>query len=126
MFLFEGINDIKAHSGVTVDDLTAGYRADHRPGARGGTCVVGATVLPVQGLVGVRSAGEAVRQGVNEWIRHSGALDAVADFDQILRSPYNPQRLLPIFDGGDHLHPNDKGMQAMADSVDLTALRCAR
>ncbi|MFI8789842.1 hypothetical protein [Streptomyces sp. NPDC055105] len=30
----------------------------------------------------------------------------------------------PFFDGGDHLHPNSKGMQAMADSVnvqDLTA-----
>ncbi|MFE4577693.1 SGNH/GDSL hydrolase family protein, partial [Streptomyces chartreusis] len=23
-----------------------------------------------------------------------------------------------------HIHPNDKGMQAMADAVDLTALDC--
>jgi hypothetical protein len=33
--------------------------------------------------------------------------------------------MLPSFDGGDHLHPGDKGMQAMADAVDLTALDCA-
>ena len=56
--------------------------------------------------------------------RTSGAVDAVADFDKVLRSPYNPQRLLPTFDGGDHLHPNDKGMQAMADSIDLGDLEC--
>ena len=31
---------------------------------------------------------------------------------------------LPVFDGGDRLHPNDEGMQAMADAVDLKALDC--
>jgi len=63
-----------------------------------------------------------VRQGVNDWIRNSGALDAVTDFDRITRNPYDPQLILPFFDGGDHLHPNDKGMQAMADAVDLGSL----
>ncbi len=72
------------------------------------------------------AAGEAVRQGVNDWIRHSGVFDAVVDFDRITRSPYDPQALLPFFDSGDHIHPNDKGMQAMADAVDLAALRCDR
>ncbi|KUO15054.1 hypothetical protein AQJ91_43400 [Streptomyces dysideae] len=53
----------------------------------------------------------------------------------VLGRPANPVRveggrcssasILPVFDGGDHLHPNDRGMQAMADAVDLTALDCA-
>ncbi|MEU7656044.1 SGNH/GDSL hydrolase family protein [Micromonospora taraxaci] len=122
--VYEGINDIKAHTGVTVDDLTAGYRqlADRAHAA--GRCVVGATVTAYKGWPEYDAAGEAVRQGVNDWIRHSGVFDAVVDFDRITRSPYDPQALLPFFDSGDHIHPNDKGMQAMADAVDLAALRC--
>ncbi|GGT80359.1 hypothetical protein P6B95_09320 [Streptomyces atratus] len=33
--------------------------------------------------------------------------------------------LLPFFDNGDHLHPNDKGMQAVVDAVDLKSVDCA-
>ncbi|MFF3057138.1 SGNH/GDSL hydrolase family protein [Streptomyces sp. NPDC057909] len=122
--LFEGINDIKSHSGVTAASLTAGYRRIIDRAHAAGKCVVGATVLPYQGWSEWDPQGDAVRMEVNEWIRSSGAVDAVADFDKVLRSPYNPQRLLPTFDGGDHLHPNDKGMQAMADSIDLGDLEC--
>lgn len=91
-----------------------------------GKCVVGATLMAYKGWPEYDPAGEAVRQGVNDWIRHSGVFDAVVDFDKITRSPYDPQTLLPLFDSGDHLHPNDMGMQAMADAVDLAALRCDR
>ncbi|MFJ9030618.1 SGNH/GDSL hydrolase family protein [Streptomyces sp. NPDC102274] len=126
VFLFEGINDIKAHTGVTVDDLIAGYRQIIDRVHAAGKCVVGATVMPFKGWSEYDAEGEAVRQGVNDWIRNSGAFDAVTDFDRITRSSYDHQRILPFFDGGDHLHPNDKGMQAMADAVDLSALSCAR
>jgi lysophospholipase L1-like esterase len=126
VFLFEGINDIKAHSGVTVDDMIAGYREIADRAHAAGKCVVGATVMPFKGWYEYDAAAEAVRQGVNDWIRNSGALDAVTDFDRITRSPYDPEVLLPFFDGGDHLHPNDKGMQAMADAVDLASLECDR
>ncbi|MFJ8005049.1 SGNH/GDSL hydrolase family protein [Streptomyces fagopyri] len=122
VFLFEGINDIKAHSGVTVDDMIAGYRQIIDRAHAAGKCVVGATVMPFKDWSEYDAASEAVRQGVNEWIRTSGALDGVTDFDRITRNPYDPQRILPFFDGGDHLHPNDKGMQAMADAVDLASL----
>ncbi|MFF3306525.1 SGNH/GDSL hydrolase family protein [Streptomyces sp. NPDC002952] len=126
VFLFEGINDIKAHSGVTVDDMIAGYREIADRAHAAGKCVVGATVMPFKGWYEYDAAAEAVRQGVNDWIRNSGELDAVTDFDRITRSPYDPELLLPFFDGGDHLHPNDKGMQAMADAVDLASLECDR
>ncbi|MEU8333756.1 SGNH/GDSL hydrolase family protein [Micromonospora sp. NPDC048839] len=126
VFVHEGINDIKAHTGVTVDDLTAGYRQLVDRAHAAGRCVVGATVMPYKGWPEYDDAGEAVRQGVNDWIRHSGVFDAVVDFDEVTRSPDDPRALLPIFDGGDHLHPNDRGMQAMADAVDLAVLRCDR
>jgi len=37
----------------------------------------------------------------------------------VLRDPTDPLRMLPAFDSGDHLHPNDPGYQAMADAVNL-------
>ncbi|MET8044882.1 SGNH/GDSL hydrolase family protein [Micromonospora sp. NPDC005215] len=126
VFVHMGINDIKAHTGVTVDDLTAGYRQLVDRAHAAGRCVVGATVMAYQGWPEYDDAGEAVRQGVNDWIRHSGVFDAVVDFDEITRSPDDPRTLLPFFDSSDHLHPNDRGMQAMADAVDLAVLGCDR
>ena len=100
VFLFEGINDIKAHTGVTADDLITGYREMVDRAHAAGKCVVGATVMPFKGWSEYDAAGEAVRQGVNDWIRHSGEFDAVVDFDRITRSPYDPQRMLPSSTAG--------------------------
>ncbi|MET9086316.1 SGNH/GDSL hydrolase family protein [Streptomyces sp. NPDC004237] len=126
VFLFEGVNDIKAHTGVTAADLIAGYREIARRAHAAGKCVVASTVGPFEGWPEWDPAGEAVRQEVNHYLRTSGEFDGTADFDRILRSPYDQARMLPFLDGGDHIHPNDKGMQAMADSVDLAGLDCDR
>lgn len=48
-------------------------------------------------------------QAINRWIRESNGFDAVIDFDAALRGPAHPTRLLPHWDSGDHLHPNDAG-----------------
>jgi lysophospholipase L1-like esterase len=63
--------------------------------------------------------GEAKRQDVNRWIRDGGRFDGVVDFDSVTRDPSHPTQLLPAFDSGDHLHPNDAGYAAMADAVDV-------
>ncbi|WP_406212937.1 SGNH/GDSL hydrolase family protein [Streptomyces canus] len=127
VFLFEGVNDLKAHTGVTAPDLIAGYREIVDRAHDAGKCVVVSTIAPFKGWPEWDPAAEAVRQEVNDFIRsHSDEFDAVTDFDRVLRSPYDHERMLPVFDGGDHIHPNDKGMQAMADSVDLNSLDCAR
>lgn len=126
VFLFEGVNDLKAHTGVTAADLIAGYREIVRRAHAAGKCVVGATVGPFKGWPEFDPAAEAVRQEVNRYIRGGGDFDAVTDFDRVLRSPYDPERILPFFDNGDHLHPDDKGMQALADAVDLSSLDCTR
>ena len=67
--------------------------------------------------------GEQIRQAVNQWIRTSGAFDAVIDFDKITRDPAKPSMFLPAYDSGDHLHPNDAGYKAMGSAVDLSLFR---
>ncbi len=87
---------------------------------------MGATIGPFKGWYEWDPAAEAVRQEVNAFIRTGGEFDAVADFDRVLRSPYDPERMLPFLDNGDHIHPNDTGMQALADAVRLPDLSCER
>jgi lysophospholipase L1-like esterase len=120
--LLEGINDI----GFTLTpavDIIAGYEnliaAAHATGLK----VFGATLTPFQGSGYYSGAGEAEREAVNHWIRTSGAFDGVIDFDQAVRDPAVPTRLLPAYDSGDHLHPNDAGYRAMADAVNLALFR---
>jgi len=48
--------------------------------------------------------------------RRSGA---VVDLDEVLRDPSHPTRLLPTYDSGDHLHPNDAGCIAEGGAIPL-------
>ncbi|MEU1278153.1 SGNH/GDSL hydrolase family protein [Streptomyces sp. NPDC005805] len=126
LILFEGVNDIKSAAPPTADQLMAGYRDIVTRAHAAGVCVIGATILPYEGWPAWTPAGEALRQEVNTRIREDALFDAVADFDASLRDPAHPTRLHPSFDAGDHLHPNDTGMRATADAVDVGALECAR
>jgi hypothetical protein len=65
---------------------------------------------------------EQKREAVNHWILSSGAVDGVIDFDAVTRDPNHPTHILAAFDSGDHLHPQDDGYKAMADSIDLKLL----
>jgi lysophospholipase L1-like esterase len=56
---------------------------------------------------------------VNQWIRTSGAFDAVIDFDAVLRDSARPRRLLSAYDSGDRLHLSDAGYKAMGEGIDL-------
>ncbi|MEU8031171.1 SGNH/GDSL hydrolase family protein [Streptomyces sp. NPDC049099] len=118
LVVLEGINDIKGTP--TADDVTAyadAYRTLVARAHARGVRVVGVTLTPYRGFSAYTDAREAVRQQVNAFIRTGGAFDAVADADAALRDPADPTRLLPAYDPGDHLHFNDTGMAAIADTV---------
>jgi lysophospholipase L1-like esterase len=122
LFVLVGINDIIYSSGfnpIPPADLIAGYQQLIARARLRGLRVIGATITPFEGLSYYNPARENVRQQTNDWIRNGGAWDAVVDFDQVLRDPSQPTRLNPAYDGGDHLHPNDAGYQAMAQAVPL-------
>jgi lysophospholipase L1-like esterase len=125
VMVLEGINDI-GHGTltpaemVTADELISGHKQIIERAHTHGIKAVGCTLTPFEGAYYARENGEAVREALNTWIRTSGAYDAVVDFDAATRDPNNPKRLLPGFDPGDHLHPNDAGYQAMANAVDLS------
>ncbi|MEV4336680.1 GDSL-type esterase/lipase family protein [Streptomyces sp. NPDC049590] len=118
LVVFEGVNDIKgtppAYDPAAYADA---YRALVARAHARGIPVVGVTLTPYGGYPAWTPAGEAVRLRVNAFIRTGGAFDAVADADAAVRDPADPTRILPAYDPGDHLHFNDTGMAAVADTV---------
>ena len=111
---------------VTAEQMIQGHRQMIDRAHARGVRIYGGTLTPVEGysFPGLWTPQmEAERQAVNRWIRTSGAYDAVIDFDEVLRDPSHASRLLPAYDSGDHLHPNDVGYRAMADAIDLSLFR---
>ncbi|MFS8201936.1 SGNH/GDSL hydrolase family protein [Streptomyces sp. CWNU-52B] len=108
---------------VTADDIIAGHRQliarAHGRGAR----IYAATLMPYGGSDVFSAEGEKARQTVNSWIRTGGAFDAVLDFDAVWRDPHRPDRIRDGFHEGDHIHGNDAGYRALADSIDLSLFK---
>jgi lysophospholipase L1-like esterase len=126
MTVLLGINDIGfggllPNEVVSADDIIAGYRLMIARAHAGGIRIYGATLTPFEGVGApyFTPEGEIKREAVNHWIRTSREFDAVIDFEAVVRDPTHPTRLAPEFDSGDHLHPNDAGYAAMANSIDL-------
>jgi len=129
-----GINDIlfpafpftPPNEKVSAEDIISGYRQLIARGHRNGVRVIATTNPPFEnsafeGLVTAfyTSEREAIRQKVNDWIRSSGEFDGVVDLDAVLRDPSHPTQLLPAYDSGDHLHPNNAGCIAEGNAVPL-------
>ncbi len=130
----EGINDLGAlHS---TDSIIAGYRDVVTRLHNAGVKVIGATVVSALGIYGVPfptgdngTVAEAGRLVLNDFIRHSGIFDGIAEFDfatldpatcnmKALYLPNSQFTLLPW----DYLHPNHAGYNAMGMAVDISQL----
>jgi lysophospholipase L1-like esterase len=116
--VLEGINDIRRMP-VTVADLVFAHKQLITRAHAKGLKIYGATLLPFEGDSQYGPETEAKRHGINQWIRTSGAYDGVIDFDAAVRDPAQPTKIQQRYDSGDHLHPNDAGYEAMANSVDM-------
>jgi len=131
LVVLEGVNDLgglertreatPAEHAALVERIEGAYEQIIVRARAHGIRVIGATVLPYTGsnYYHPGPASEADRVAVNRWIRDPEHFDAVIDFDAITRDPEHPERLLPAYDSGDHLHPSPAGYAAMANAVPL-------
>lgn len=122
-----GINDIGVgtfvpQQNVSADQIIAAMKATIAQAKASGIKIYLGTITPYNGASYYDAAGEMKREAVNAFVRSANGADGVLDFDQVVRDPSNPTALLPAYDSGDHLHPNDIGYQAMANSIDLGVL----
>ncbi|NUG51824.1 SGNH/GDSL hydrolase family protein [Acinetobacter lactucae] len=134
LIVLVGINDISWPGTAfapkqqipSFEALTQGYKRVVDEAHEQGIQVIGVTLLPFSGALPntpldnyYQPNKDELRQRINHWMRTSHTFDGVLDLDQGLKDPKHPDRLNPIYDSGDHLHPNDKGNQQMANLVDL-------
>lgn len=131
VIVFEGVNDLGGlarNPNATPEDharlvqrMIAAYEQIIARAHAHGLRVYGATITPFvgSGYYHPGPVSEADREQVNAWIRAAGHFDAVLDFDAVIRDPQHPDRLLPAYDCGDHLHPGPAGYKALGESVPL-------
>jgi len=125
LIFLEAINDIghaydpkKPFDVVTAEDLIAGYTQIARRAHTHGIKVYGATLTPYLNAGYSSPEGEKVRVALNQWIRTSPELDGFIEFEKATMDPATGAFATAV-DSGDHLHPNDAGMKAMGDAIDL-------
>jgi lysophospholipase L1-like esterase len=132
LIVFEGANDLGGltrtgevppveHTGL-VQRVIAAYQQIILRAHAHGIKVFGATITPYMGSDYYHPGplNEQDRLTVNDWIRGAGHFDAVIDFDAVVRDPHHPDRLLPAYDCGDHLHPSPAGYRAMGEAIPLS------
>ncbi len=128
VIMLEGINDIGNMHRAPADAVTAQQLIDafttlaNRSHANG-VKFIAATITPYKGAKYYSDDGEQIRQQVNTFLRTSKIFDGVVDFDKALRDPEHPDRMLPKYDHGDHLHPSDAGYLAMGNAINLKLFR---
>jgi lysophospholipase L1-like esterase len=129
----EGINDFSRNANASVETVESAMREiagrirSRLPRVR----LIGATVVSAFGSTNAAHGSaeeDEKRKALNEFIRHSGLFDGVADFDQAtvdpatggLRAEFVPDSTTG--GPGDKLHPNRAGYLAMAMAIDLKLL----
>jgi lysophospholipase L1-like esterase len=129
-----GINDIGGPGTVFgandpimgPEDIIAGHQQLIARAHARGLKIFGCTLTPFEVATNpgyFSPVKEARRQAVNRWLRTAGAYDGLIDFDAVVRDPAQPTKMRADYDSGDHLHPNDTGYRAMAESIDLSLFR---
>jgi len=79
------------------------------------------TLTPFEGSGGWSSEGEVSRGQINAFIRGADSgCDGVVDQDTATHDPAHPTKFLASLHIGDWLHPNEAGLQAIADAVSLS------
>lgn len=115
LIVFEGTNDI-IFSNVQAPAIIAAYQQIIQAAHAEGILVYGSPITPTN------QGSPDIRAEVNEWIRTSGAFDAIIDFAALIGDPNDPNAIQAQYNN-DGLHPNLAGYAAMGNSIDLSLFK---
>jgi lysophospholipase L1-like esterase len=117
------VNDLNNRTPSTSSQLIRAFRQLIRRAHDADVKVICSTLTPFQGTPDWTPAVEIERKRVNAFILYpKSGCDAVLDQAAAVSDPANRAAYLPAYDSGDHLHPNEAGLQAIANALDLDVL----
>ncbi len=120
IFSDDPINDVGNNPSITGAQLISGVQQLISEAHADGLKFLCSTLTPFHGASYWTSAGETAREQYDAFVvGASSGCDGIIDQDAATHDPNNPTQFLPAYDSGDHLHPNDAGYQAIANSVNL-------
>lgn len=121
IFSDDPINDLgSTNPPPSADQLVNGAKQLVSRAHQRGLKFLCSTLTPYQGAGYWTQQGETAREAFNAFVRGTGSgCDGVVDQDAATHDPNRPTWYLPAYDAGDHLHPNEAGLQAIANAVDL-------
>jgi lysophospholipase L1-like esterase len=126
IFSDDPINDLGAADPPTGAQLITALQQLIAQAHDAGLKFLCSTLTPFQDSGGWTQAGETARGQINSFVRGADSgCDGIVDQDTATHDPANPAKYLPAYDAGDHLHPNEAGLQAIADAVDLNLFGAA-
>jgi lysophospholipase L1-like esterase len=127
VIVFEGTNDIRRDA--SSEQVIAGLQEVIKRLKAARLNVIGATIIPRHNVAasdnntGWNPAKTAIRNTVNDWIRHRAELDAVIDFEKVVWNPDHHDLIDPAYNCGDGIHPSPLGYLAMGRAIDLKIFR---
>ncbi len=114
------INDLDGNPNAGPADIAAAAQLIARAHDKGIKFLC-STLTPFEGYSSWTPTGEQGREAYNNFVRSpKSGCDGIVDQDLATHDPAHPTRYLPSLDHGDHLHPNEAGLQAIADAVNLS------
>ena len=124
LVVFLGTNDLRREA--TAEQIIAGLQEIVTRATERGIKVIGTTIItrnpqPGRGLppnLGFGPAENAGRHEINAWIQQNPDLDAILDFDVVIKDDANRDLINLIYDC-DGIHPNVFGHAAMGQAIDL-------
>ena len=122
----QGMNDIVHPAGADVDpyrpmsdlpangDLERGAKGMFAVASSNGLNVYACTLSPIKGWRIYAPVREELRQNFNSWLRSQADIAGCIDFDELLKDDSDGLMLAARYDCGDHLHPSENALKAMA------------
>lgn len=117
--LFEGVNDIGG--GASGSSLISAFKTMTADAKKAGLVTIGATITPFGGNSYYSAGHEQARKQVNDFVKTKGNFDFVVDFAGAIENKADVTKMDAKYNGGDGLHPNVAGYQAMANAFPLEA-----
>jgi lysophospholipase L1-like esterase len=115
------INDLGGTGAIpTSDQLITGLKQLISEAHQANLVFLCSTLTPAAPRTDWTQTAETAREAINAFIRGTNSgCDGVVDQDTATHDPANPTTYLKAFNSGDNLHPNEDGLQAIANAVNL-------